>query len=366
MRWDDYVMDVGEPADPLSLCSSARSITRNRTMYLLGVGFDPRCLVGLKEFLALDGGNEPLIVRIELPQQISETLETRALAEVNALEFEELASDHEVSVIPFLEVHDRVNAGPILARSVVGKIKEHDVGHVVIDISSLPSTLSFPLVAAVLRASDARDSSPEHFAGEFQVVACENPYIDASIRELGVSEAGLVGGFRHLLEMDSQPTSTTIWAPVIGEACGPALQAIHSFLGPEDTCPVLPFPARDPRRSDSLLLEHQREIFEEFQVTPSNVIYADESNPFDLYRTLSRMQEDYIHALAPLAPVTIVLSSHSSKLLSLGVLLAAYEHDLPVAAAPCEGYMIEGSADLSELAEQNRLSCVWLAGTPYK
>jgi hypothetical protein len=163
----------------------------------------------------------------------------------------------------------------------------------------------------------------------------------------------------------SEPEGTTIWAPVLGENSRPALRAIHEFLSPDDTCPVLPFPALHPRRADALLLEYQRELFDEFQVGEGNLIYADEHNPFDLYRTLSRLQADYAKALRPLEPTTLALSTHSSKLLSLGVLLAAYEHQLPIVAATATDYAISDGVDFAELGVQNKLSCLWLSGEPY-
>jgi hypothetical protein len=167
------------------------------------------------------------------------------------------------------------------------------------------------------------------------------------------------------LERESDPTGTVIWAPVLGEHAAPALQAIHDFLAPADVCPILPFPARNPRRADNLLLEHQVVLLDSFRVTPGDLIYADERNPFDLYRTLARLQADLQQALKVLGPVTLVLSTHSSKLLSLGALLAAYEYGLPIVAAPAIDYEV-GEVDLSALAAGNRVTCAWLAGVPYQ
>ena len=112
-----------------------------------------------------------------------------------------------------------------------------------------------------------------------------------------------------------------------------------------------------------LMLETQIQLFDTFLVTPGNIIYADERNPFDLYRTLSLLQGKYRMALRALDPTTIALSTHSSKLLSLGALLAAYEHGLPIVAAPALDYELE-EADPSVYGD-NRVACAWLAGLPY-
>jgi hypothetical protein len=283
------------------------------------------------------------------------------LATDNQQAFTELVAGVDVRVVEHQEVHTRSNAGPRMARALTDPSFVADIGHLIIDISSLPSSLYFPVIAATLMSVD-RDVPG--FPREIQIVACENPSVDAAILKLGVSEADVVGGFRGVLERESDPTGTVIWAPVLGEHAGPALRAIHDFLTPGDVCPVLPFPARNPRRADNLLLEHQVELLDAFRVTPGNLIYADERNPFDLYRTLSRLQEDFRHALRALEPTTLVLSTHSSKLLSLGALVAAYEHELPIVAAPAIDYEMP-DVDLSALGARNQITCTWLTGEPY-
>jgi hypothetical protein len=363
-RWDDYVMasDATDDAPESVWSAAAADIGERRSMYVLGVGFDPRALVGLQRFLGADHARPPIVGLVELPPPSPASgLSARALATENRTAFESLTENNEVRPIPHEEVHSRSNAGPRVARVLTSPDYLRDVGHLLIDISSLPANLHFPMIAASLRAGDrgVRD-----FPQEVQVVACENHAVDAAIEKLGVGEADIVGGFRGALEHESDPTGTVIWAPVIGEGAGPALQAIHDLLAPGDICPVLPFPSRNPRRGDDLLLEHQVVLLDEFLVNPGNLIYADERNPFDLYRTLSRLQQDFQHALTQLQPATVALSTHTSKLLSLGVLLAAYEHDLPIVAAPAVDYEL-ADVDLEALSAMNTLTSAWLSGVPY-
>jgi hypothetical protein len=363
-RWDEYVMasDASTLRPEEAWSAAVPPAGDLTTMYVLGVGFDPRSLVGLQRFLAADHRVAPVIGLVELPPPSQASgLSARALAADNQNAFENLADGYEVRRIEHEEVHSRANAGPRVARALTNPGFVHGISHLLIDVSSLPANLYFPMIAASLSAADR---GLEGFPRELQVVACENPAIDAAIEKLGVSEAAIVGGFRGSLEHESDPTSTVIWAPVLGERAGPALQAIHNLLAPGDVCPVLPFPARNPRRGDELVLEHQVVLFDEFRVNPGSIIYADERNPFDLYRTLSRLQSDFGHALAELQASTVVLSTHTSKLLSLGVLLAAFEHELPIVAAPAIDYEL-ADVDLVALGASNALTCVWLAGSPY-
>ena len=283
----------------------------------------------------------------------------RGLADDNSVAFERISAGYEVRAVEYPAVQARANAGPRVARKVTDADFLAGCRHVIIDISSLPSTLYFPIIAAALETR-------KRGAGlnDIQAVACENPEIDAAILELGVHSATIVGGFRGEFDLDSGARGTTIWVPVIGENARPALRAIYGFLDPVDTCPVFPFPARHPRRADELFVEHHPEIIDSFQVTPGNLIFADERNPFDLYRILARLQGDYRRALDPLTPVRVAVSSHSSKLLSLGALLAAYEFALPVVAAPATGYDLS-THDFSALSAANRVACTWLAGEPF-
>lgn len=364
-RWDDYAIALGSSDDhaPDEFWLAGAEAGGLRSMYVLGVGFDPRSLVGLQHFLALEHRRPPVVGLIELPPPSpASSLVARALAGDNQEGFAGLVEGIEVRRVEHQDVHARINAGPRVARALTNPAFVEDVGHLIIDVSSLPASLYFPAIAATLTSVDRGVAG---FPEEVQVVACENPEVDAAIINLGVDEAAVVGGFRGTLERESDPTGTIIWAPVIGEHVGPALQAIHDFLNPGDVCPILPFPARNPRRADNLLLEHQVVLLDAFRVTPGNLIYADERNPFDLYRTLSRLQEDYRHALKALEPTTVALSTHSSKLLSLGALLAAYEHELPIVAAAAVDYEF-ADVDLSALAAGNQLTCAWLTGIPYR
>jgi len=368
-RWEDYVIASDQAGNELSDMWLAGAEDGARTVWIMGVGFDPRSLVGLQLLLTVSLPGELEIWLIELPSPSpASDPQARALAADNVSAFESIIKNLEVKRIEYPSVHEPVNAGPRIAREATNPEMLQDVGQVILDISSLPSTIYFPMIASFLQASDLPSESEAYFEGEFQIVACENPAIDAAISEQGVSEAAVVGGFRSSLDMERSSGAAdgaTIWAPTIGENCGASLRAVHSFLAPDDTTPILPFPAHHPRRADRLLLEHQPELFEQFQITPANIIYADERNPYDVYRTLCRANREYQRALEHLGTTTLALSAHSSKLLSLGVLLAAHEHSLPIVAAPATDYSIDSSVQLDQVSRESTVVGSWLAGTPF-
>lgn len=231
--------------------------------------------------------------------------------------------------------------------------------HVVVDVSGLPNTIYFPLVGSILTAVD-----DGRFDGEMQVTVCENPLLDGLIVGAGVGGVSPIAGFKHGLDVESEPDEIRVWAPVIGERAGAQLAAIRQHLDPREVCPVLPFPARDPRRADRLFLEHRELLVDTLEVEPANFIYADERNPFDLYRGLSQLHARYGHALRPLGASRIVTSVHASKMLSLGALLAAFEHRLSVLHVETVDYSIEDVEAVKESLAENRLACLWLSGTP--
>jgi hypothetical protein len=216
-------------------------------------------------------------------------------------------------------------------------------------------------VRGVLERAHLGPQDAAHWPGNFHVAVCENPTIDSSILEEGTTAMAPIGGFGT--NAATRPT-TTIWVPVLGEHAPVRVQRLHDELSPDETCPVIPWPSRDPRRGDRLLVEFQRLLFEEIRIEQGNIIYADERNPFDLYRTLSALHARYLEALSPLGSVGMVLSSHSSKLLSLGVLLTAYENDLVVQHVSPGRYGLRGDADA--LRESDELFDLWLTGVPYR
>lgn len=114
------------------------------------------------------------------------------------------------------------------------------------------------------------------------------------------------------------------------------------------------------------MVEYRELLFEEIRIEPRNVIHAHERNPFDLYRTLDRLYARYSRALNPLGEVSLVLSAHSSKLLSVGVLLTAYEHELGVQDVSPTLYALREDVDMAACRERDDLVDVWLTGGPFQ
>ena len=351
-RWEDYVLGEG---------SELWELTLGTTLYVLAPGFDPRSLVGIRRRCEDHRPSALRVLAIALGEPGTETF-TGELARKHRSELEELTTDVgatlDVEELP--RTGDTKTSGLALARNLIDGGVLDGVDHAIVDVSALPSSVAFPLIGGMLAWADAG-----RFSGDLQVVVCENPELDRRIVEVDAQPAAPIGGFKNGLDLEADATGLRVWAPVLGEGAGPYLDAIYRRLTPDEVCPVLPFPARNPRRADDIVLEHRVLLFDRIEIEPTSFLYAHESNPFDLYRALSRLQERYRRALEPVGDATVVISTHASKTLSLGALLAAYEHRLPVVSAGSGRYQLTPE-DVEAGAGQDRLACLWLAGEPYR
>jgi hypothetical protein len=359
-RWGDYIMgrdDTPRAVEDLWLAAAGKG----RIAYILGEGFDPRALVGIRRLVSCGCATDLHLISIGLQTRGTDQA-TLKLAAANAQELTAVAGLPIVrrTHVAVPEVEEPSSAGLKLARSLIESKCLDDSDLIIVDVSALPSSIHFPVIGAILKQADVGNLS-----AEVQVVICHNAELDEAIVEAGIGPAAAIGGFSKPLTED-RPSEIKVWAPVIGRGQGPSLQLLYDHLEPDEVCPVVPFPSRRPRRADDLVLEHRQLLIERIEVEPRNLIYADETNPFDLYRTLSRLQQQYSTALAILGPVSVVLSCHASKLLSLGVFLAAYEHSLTVMSAGASEYSLDPGIDLTAIGTHDRLVSLWLDGSPYR
>jgi len=366
LRWNDYVL--------LRDTAAAREVSelwaelvpqRKRVVYLLGLGFDPRALFGLRALVGSAATKNVTVVAMTPTQPgppATPERPTTVMARLNAAALDELAQKFlGVVKVPYPAVNERSNVGQVMFRKLLEQKVLDEADLVIIDISSLPGTVHFPILGGLLEMNYRNLSSVD-----LQVVATENPDIDDAIHEEGTAEATPIGGFKNGLDFESKSKDVRIWAPVVGERQDVVMKAILDRLEPREICPVLPFPARNPRRADDLLLQYRQLLLDDMQVETGNIIYANEANPFDLYRALSRLNKRYVECLAPVAKAQLVVSSHASKTLSLGVFLAAYEHKLPVVAANATTYSVTSDIDFATILEESQLICAWLDGIPYR
>ncbi|TDT65255.1 hypothetical protein [Frigoribacterium sp. PhB116] len=351
LRWYDYVFAKGDESDAL-----IHDATRpdGRTLLVCGAGFDPRTL-DVPQRVAVKARGDVTVVAMA-PVAAGEHDGAEESARENATQLEKLFGPR-LTLFPPPAVEDPSTLGTVLARELGKRFKVLDFDTVIVDMSGLPSSMSFPVIQLLLIQS-MPDSAGRPFNGNLLVTVSEDASTDARIVATGLGPAGIMSSFTRL-----DDKKQNIWVPVLGKNSTEELKALVTLLRPDEVCPVVPFPSVDPLRADDLLVEHRTLLFDELRFEPRNVLYASESNPFDLYRQLVWLADRYRIALKPLGGATIIVSEHASKVLSLGALLAAHEADIAVGYVRPMSYRLEPDTGATRTP---RIHTAWLTGQPYE
>lgn len=246
-------------------------------------------------------------------------------------------------------------------------IKEYT--DIIVDISALPRGIYFSLTGKLLSLIEANGTKDR--VQNFFVFTAENAELDKNIVDTEPDdELSYVFGFMGGSELTSDK-KPVIWLPILGEDKRHQIEMAYGKVQPEEICPVLPFPSKNPRRSDNLIIEYHKLLFDELSIESQNIIYVTEQNPFEVYRTLHQTIVNYYESLKVLNGCDIVISAFSSKLLSIGALLVAFEfkmHDtikVGILNVDSSGYDINQDGYSKSLIDQTELFLTWLAGEPY-
>ncbi len=323
MRWDPYVLAAGGEFDKFWRTHLA---TRERTLlFVLGRGFDPRALEALRRItdlgaqprvwlMAFDNGLEDS----EFRQQLTQTNRDGLRPIIGEAAIRELAINIGGAAYS--------NATSQSTRRVIGEagnLLEYD--DVIVDISAMPRMVALTAIAKLLHDLDQQAATSLKDTN-LHVVTAESVKTDLQAFGSLMDEMTTVVGFSgHLTEQTSEHVPR-VWFPVLGERQSDRLHLIQSRLDPDEICPVIPFPSRNPRRGDDIITEHRVILFEDFQIEPSNILRATEFNPFEAYKQLFGAMDRYRRALEELDGCKAFVSPLSSKLLSVGALLACYDH----------------------------------------
>jgi len=357
-RWADYVFRTDSEVEHVLVAAASAA---GECLLVVGEGFDPRGAIGPQAVAQALTGKPIHVAALGLPPGPIDDL-TAGLVRENRRALDAIAAKTGNSLrrLAFPE-SSRRGAGLALSHRLASEVERFKAGLIVVDVSTLPSSVGFPVIASILAAH-----GEGLFLGELVVLVAENAELDQAIREEGADDPGALGGFHFDLD-EAGTRRIRTWVPLLGENQAEQLQAIHRELQPDEIIPILPFPAANPRRADALVNELRTLLFEEMRVEPANLLYADEANPFDVYRSVCRLSERYLQTFSSLGGSTMIASVHGSKLLGLGVLLAAWEHRLPVLSSVSTGYAFDvAEGRLPALLERTKLAALWLLGEPYR
>lgn len=215
--------------------------------------------------------------------------------------------------------------GNRIANLLEGLEIAEDVTDVVLDLTALSIGIGFPAAKLLLAKCEA---DPKR---SFHIMIASNPELDDRIASEPGDRPMAVRGFKGTEHLTGIDRIAKVWIPQLAKGRGPALDVIGASVGNcYKICPVLPFPARDPRRADALLAEHRARLTDEWEVDPRDIVYVSERNPLDCYRTLSTLKDRYDRTVEGVFQPQMILSPIGSKVMAVGALMAAIEHGLTV------------------------------------
>lgn len=362
-RWNTYVKFVD---DDLVEHWSQRFAEGADVCLIMGIGFDPRMCQGLELLKETAPPGKLTVKAIDFDSPADAV--ARESADLTQARFNQLIDGVNLD---FLSVPSRTGIENFARASaeLVESLEQFTQTDIIVDVNALPRTLFFPLIAKLLYLCDegGADSPNLH------VFAGNAAWLDQLICDQGLDENAIwLHPFSSGFMSESDEYLPRVWIPVLGEGDPQALERISELVSPAEVCPLLPFPAKDPRRGDRLF-EHYREIlFDELRADSGTVIYGDEGNPFQVYRRLRRATMHYAEALAPLNGCKVAFSALSSKLVALGVLLVAYEllnsdtYETGVAEIGAQSRRLERLVSLDEARSETELVGLSLAGDCYR
>jgi hypothetical protein len=352
-RWEACVSHRG-PEEVDGFIADYFVMAGRMVLLVAGAGFDPRSTAVATRLAATGAPLRALFIQENRPNPAQALLD-RASKNTGALL--EAVPDRDVMAVDIFGTDGAVTGG----RNVITVLSRQDfdgVSDVVVDISALSVGTSFPIIRYFIERV-ARGLGPLNI----HIFVAHDPGLDADIRSVPSDAPGHVHGFKGGSTLDGSASAAKLWLPQLVAGRGGALGRLFDFVAPHDTCPILPFPASNPRLGDELIEEYMVELENTWAVDTRNIVYADEGDPLDLYRTILRLDDLRKPVFAGAGGSLLVLSPLGSKVMALGALMSALERDLPVAHLEPIGYELDAAIPKG-IAAPN-LVHIWLEGDVY-
>lgn len=332
-HWLDGISHLGTEVEQFLkslLITGERSV-----LYIAGAGFDPRAM-HLARIISETGVRRfGVFIREERPDALDELRERGQRSEDRLCA---AFPDNDVLRINIFADNNNAVMGGLdtlteLRNRGVAPGKLASTTDVIVDLSALSIGISFPIVGML------HERITKEYPGVnlHVLAAAGGPRIEGAIVE------EYAEGYQHPHGLKGKATGgeppKILWIPQLSLANRKAYKQLFDDISPLETCPVLPFPSRNPRGVEEMLKHFTPEITGEWHVEPRQMLYAAEDDPLDLYRSISRIHRarKVIYEGAGLKAET-VLSPIGSKAMAIGALLAAIQHSLPVAYVEARRY----------------------------
>lgn len=334
---------------------------QRNVLFILGKGFDPRMNNVLSIVIHNIDSKSLSCISVDFPA--GHPTNGDALYEENVCKFKELINEknivhHEI----FIDTHvdQKLQIKKLCNDILNSNIQQYS--DIIVDVSAFPRAIYFNLIKFLY---ERVTSSTNLF-----VSVSENVEIDRMIRkeksDLATETAPLFG-FDGGMNIFSDLSKEKILIPVLGEGQEKALLSIYQSFKPSDVCPILPFPSKNPRRSDDLLMEYRCFLEDRVHIKPQDIMYADESNPFELYRRLTAMMTSYQETLSFICEkMCFGIAVFTSKLQSLGVVMVGIENkNVAIYNVSTTDYIIDDFKQIQIKNDSSENYLIWLKGEPY-
>lgn len=351
-RWDPCIVHRGDDVD--AFVAQYFGTSDRKSILVAGAGFDPRACIIADRLRKTNAEIDALLIKEERPNPSQELLDRAAANEAILVTSLAQSQLHSINVFGS-------DGAVVGGRNVVNILTQKSLRNatdVIVDISALSVGISFPIIRYfVEQIVEGGDKVNLH------LFIAHAPYLDAGIRATASDIPSYVHGFKGRSTLYDTANAARLWLPQLATGRQRALTKLYDFVDPHDTCPILPFPATNPRLGDELAEEYLTELESTWEVDTRNIVYADEGDPLDLYRTILQLDDLRRNVFEETGGSMLILSPLGSKVMALGALLAALDRDLPVAHLESISYDLEAS--VREAVDPPSLIHVWLEGEVY-
>lgn len=302
----------------------------DRRLLLVGAaGFDPRSMIF--PTLITDAAGDrtsAVMLREERPSPASEL----AMAgDEHTARLQQLFPTVDVVRFPIFADDLAVIGG----RRAVLALAEKDLSgitDIVFDVSALSVGVYYPAFAFLLLKA-------RELGINLHLLLASSPRHDGGAARTFSDKVGSPHGFDHKVDIsvERRANEGRLWLPQLALGARAELERIYTAVSPDDVCPILPFPATDPREADVLAAHYLNEFESTWQVDARGVLLASDANPLDAYRSLVRLHAARKDVFGSNRS-TMILTPLGSKAAAVGMLLASVELELPVVSAEVLSY----------------------------
>ncbi|MDE1818906.1 MAG: hypothetical protein KGI19_09940 [Thaumarchaeota archaeon] len=341
-------------------------------LFILGLGFDPRTTNCLKTLLDIKPKSNLDCMVFNYSDDFNGREPMQTWLKQNESTLNHLIPKSKWKTKQIQMMSGKEHIASIEASKKIEKDDLSGYTDIILDISAMPSSVYFPIVRKILDWIKSDELKLENGKKiNFHMVLSENAHLDSLIKEVGINETvTYMHKFVGTLQSEAKQILRKVWIPLLGEKKGTQLEKINEEISPKEVSPIFPMPSKDPYRSKRLLLEHRSFLFDTLVMDARDFIYANEQNPFEVYRQIYQTAVGYYDSFDPLGGCHVVISPLSSKLMCVGALLAAYElqsdgMNVGIVHVENQTYDMENIKDVDQETKKSVQFTMWLAGDCY-